>query len=194
MKRTSAKWHKLDTTGVYAVCCRHTLVHPSGVIDFTAGEGYVCFLCPKRLPTPHFRFRFVDVAVSTVMQRALEHELDIIFSYDIACKYSINFAKRVTEGDSPLLSYSADRLDKDITWLIGKFHLGAHKPECSEKYSFNYTWGVGRMSGELVETIWADFNFFRHQTKEMTPAARKDTLSDGFNQWNWNKIIQIGML
>lgn len=128
------------------------------------------------------------------MNHALALNLDIIFSYDIACKYSINFLRRVTEGDVPLLDSTADEAESKLTWLIGKFHLGAHKQECTEKYSFNYTWGVGRMSGELVETIWADFNFFRHQSKEMTVAARKDILNDAFNQWNWNKIIHLGML
>lgn len=81
-----------------------------------------------------------------------------------------------------------------ITWLIGKFHLAGHKEECSKKFSFNYNDLVGRMSGELVETIWAAFNWLKFQTREMGPGPREETLSDAMNFWNWLKIVRMGEL
>lgn len=79
-----------------------------------------------------------------------------------------------------------------IVWLIGKFHIGGHQKSCSARFSFNYTIGAGRMSGELVETIWVEFNFYKHQTREMTEGGRRDLLNDAFNHWNWMKCIGMG--
>lgn len=127
--------------------------------------------------------------------------MDFIFSYDIACKYSVHFWERIKNalGNKPPLfsAKSSEAFETGLaamTWLIGKFHLGGHKEECSKTYSFNYNSLVGRMSGELVETIWAAFNWLKYQTREMGPGTRIETLSDAMNHWNWLKIIKIGEL
>ena len=145
--------------------------------------------------TFQLRYRNVDVAVAAVLRAAFALGLyNIVFSYDIACKYSINFIQRVMEGTVALLDPELKDFLLAIVWLIGKFHIGGHQKSCSEKYSFNYTWGVGRMSGELVETIWAEFNWYKYQTKEMTHGGRRDLLSDAFNQFNFAKSINMGEL
>lgn len=126
----------------------------------------------------------MDAGFSESFRWALDNGVaDVILSYDIACKYSVNFLKRVKTNPNPLLP---DEIDKHIriTWLIGKFHLGGHKEECSKKYSFNYNKNVGRMSGELVETIWATFNALKPQTREMGPGPRREVLTDAMNFWN----------
>lgn len=147
-----------------------------------------------------FSYSHVDPPVATAIEAGLERGiLDFIFSYDIACKYSIHFWERikVALGDKPPLfsPTSSEAFESGVaamTWLIGKFHLGGHKEECSKTYSFNYNSLVGRMSGELVETIWAAFNWLKYQTREMGPGTRIETLSDAMNHWNWLKIIKIG--
>lgn len=127
--------------------------------------------------------------------------VDFIFSYDIACKYSVHFFTRVKSAlpnKPPLLSTAASIAFATglatITWLIGKFHLGGHKEACAKKYSFNYNTMVGRMSGELVETIWSAFNWLKFQTREMGPGPREETISDSANRWNWDKTTKIGKL
>lgn len=134
--------------------------------------------------------------------------LDFIVSYDIACKYSVNFVKRVTEEfrseevegqQSTRISPGRSLLpasffeSASVKWLIGKFHLGSHRDECLKEYSFNFTRGVGRMSGELVETIWAYFDYLKYQTREMSEGARKELLTDAMNWWNWQKLVKIGV-
>lgn len=115
---------------------------------------------------------------------------DLVISYDIACKYSINFLNRVRDSPYPLLPPNIQSL-VSIVWLIGKFHLGGHREECHQAFNFNYTSGVGRMSGELVETIWSYFDYLKYQTREMGPGARQEMLSDAMNYWNWQKIVKL---
>ncbi|KIO31440.1 hypothetical protein M407DRAFT_67938, partial [Tulasnella calospora MUT 4182] len=165
-------------SGVFAMSCRHVLLCPNGVCDLTKGEG----------------FHYVDVPMSMVINTAIDRGLrDLVISYDIACKYSINFLNRVCASPYPLLPPDVQSL-VSITWLIGKFHLGGHREECHQSFNFNYTPGVGRMSGELVETIWSYFDYLKYQTREMGPGARQEMLSDAMNYWNWRKIVKLGML
>lgn len=115
---------------------------------------------------------------------------DIIFSYDIACKFSINFLERVTGGPYTLLPADFDEL-VSVVWLIGKFHLAGHQEDCKKRFNFNYTKGVGRMSGELVETLWSYFDYLKYQTREMGQGSRQEMLSDAMNAWNWHKLVKM---
>jgi Kyakuja-Dileera-Zisupton transposase len=133
----------------------------------------------------------MDVAMCSVIASGLASEiLNFIVSYNIACKYSIHFLTRTTEGVDCLLPPNFNLL-AFITWLIGKFHLAGHQEDCVKRYSFNYTPGVGRMSGELVETIWACFNWLKYQTQQMAEGSWRDMLSDVMNFWNWEKTITL---
>lgn len=133
------------------------------------------------------------------LKRALDKGvMDVTIAYDIACKYSVKFWSRVGQypAGNPLIpSEMQDRIKNSectIRWLIGKFHLGGHQEECSKKYSFNYNKNVGRMSGELVETVWSDFDWLKYQTREMGPGTRIEMLCDAANNWNWQKIVRMG--
>ncbi|KAG9016017.1 hypothetical protein FRB90_003840 [Tulasnella sp. 427] len=136
-------------------------------------------------------FYYVDVPMASVIDASIKEGLkDMIISYDIACKYSINFIKRVCDSPYPLLPPNLQSL-VSIMWLIGKFHLGGHREECQKAFNFNYTSQVGRMSGELVETIWAYFDYLKYQTREMGPGSRQEMLSDAMNYWNWQKLVKL---
>lgn len=129
--------------------------------------------------------------MATVIQQAINSGIkDLVVSYDIACKYSINFLKRVCNTAYPLLPPNVQEL-VSLVWLVGKFHLAGHKEECQRFFNFNYTQGVGRMSGELVETIWSYFDYLKYQTREMGPGSRQEMLSDAMNYWNWHKIVKM---
>lgn len=132
--------------------------------------------------------------MTSVLQRAFDMGIQSIrISYDISCKYSVNFYKRVTQGTVKLLTTPLDVLISSITWFVPKFHLTGHQESCSKRYNFNYTWGVGRSHGEQVETVWAELNWLKYQTKEMTPGGRQDTLTDNMNHWNWTKVVNMGV-
>lgn len=111
----------------------------------------------------------------------------IVFSYDIACKYGINFRHRVMESDVKLL----DHEDFNLVFLVPKFHLGGHVRTCADKFAFDYTPNVGRMSGELVETPWAAMNWLQYSTREMGWGTRRDVLTNNLNGWNWNKVAKM---
>lgn len=144
---------------------------------------------------PHrsnLRFREVDIAVASVLLHCFMWGLTMVpFSYDIACKYGINFWARVSEGEIPLID-PVWKAICTIVWLVPKFHINGHKQECMEKFSFHFTKWVGRISGELVETPWAALNWLKYSTRKMLAGARADLLSDHFNEWNWGKNIHAG--
>lgn len=136
----------------------------------------------------------MDVAIASVMlQCFLWGILRLIMSYDIACKYGIHFWERVSTGAVTILDPTYKGLCK-IVWLVPKFHLRGHNKTCMDNYSFNFTRYVGRMSGELVETPWATFNWLKYSTRRMLAGARIDQLSDHFNDWNWSKNMGAGKI
>lgn len=111
-------------------------------------------------------------------------------SYDIACQWHINIWIRMA-------SYANDEITikgrgKFMTFLVPKFHLPAHIEECNLRFSFNLTRYVGWTDGEAPERGWANANPLATSTKEMGPGARRDTLDDHFNDWNYLKIIGLG--
>lgn len=113
----------------------------------------------------------------------------LVVSYDIACQWSRNLAKRVQLY--PTNPLSDGRMN--ITTLVPKFHLPAHVMECQTSFSFNLVPGVGRTDGEAPERGWSEINAVASSTKEMGPGSRRDTLDDHFGARNWRKTTQIGM-
>lgn len=82
--------------------------------------------------------------------------------------------------------------EKFMVFLVPKFHLPAHIEACNLRFSFNLTRDVGQTDGEAPERGWANANPLAGSTKEMGPGARRDTLNEHFNDWNWKKIIALG--
>ncbi|KIJ39693.1 hypothetical protein M422DRAFT_174843, partial [Sphaerobolus stellatus SS14] len=110
-------------------------------------------------------------------------------SYDVACKYNINFERRITHLDWPLVTPRELRLLKNINlnWLVPKFHLAAHVEGCADKYSFNWTKNVGRTCGENVESNWSSLNGLATSVREMGFGNRRDAISDAMLHHNWWK-------
>lgn len=134
----------------------------------------------------------MDVAIGSVLKRSfLEGILKHFHSYDSACGWIINFLKRLSEYDPVFMTPAAFEA-LGLQALIPKFHLGGHKPECSDKFSFNYTKNVGCMSGESVETPWAAFNWLQYALREMGWGNRHDLLTEHFLAWNWWKVVRMG--
>lgn len=115
-----------------------------------------------------------------------------LFSYDVVCKWHINFWTRLKLG-SKTNWYDVLKDSMQYQFLVPKFHLGSHKEECADRFSFNYADGVGRMHGELVETIWAGLNWLQYSTQEMSAGHRREVITEAMNYWNWGKVIRTGM-
>lgn len=147
---------------------------------------------PHKTPDANSRYRYSDLVVCAIIRAAVRSGITrLIISYDIACKYSIHFLERVTGGKVRLLPEEFKELP-NILWLIGKFHIGGHREECLKKYSFDYNDLVGRMSGELVETIWAELNWLKQQCREMGPGSRMDLMTEHLSHWNFGKLVRMG--
>jgi len=133
----------------------------------------------------HTRYINTDYIVASYLQRCRVRDLKI--SYDIACKWSINFYDRFETQHEDL-----DLSRFCITYFVPKFHLPAHGAKCQTQYSFNYARGVGRTHGETVEQEWAYINLAALSTREMGPGARHSALDDSWGGWNWKKVLGLG--
>ena len=131
------------------------------------------------------RFINTDYIIASILGYAAV--LDVVISYDIACKWAIYFLDRLSKNHPDL-----DIDDLLLAFLIPKFHLPGHGPPCQTEYSFNFSKGVGRTHGETVEQEWAHINLAALSTREMGPGARHLTLDDSWGWWNWKKILGMG--
>lgn len=113
----------------------------------------------------------------------------LIISYDIACQFSKNFAKRM--ADFPV-DFRIDVTEKEIIMVVPKFHLAGHGRPCQVIYSLNYTTGVGRTYGEGIEANWSETNTVSLASREMPAGARHEFLNDIFGAINWRKLTTLG--
>ena len=118
---------------------------------------------------------------------------DLIISYDIACQWSVNLKSRLQRIDPSFPVVNNVPNDMQVRYMVPKFHLPAHVTRCRTRYSFNYSKNVGRTDGEAPERGWAEINPMASSTKEMGPGFRRDTLDSHFGDYNWRKIINLGM-
>ncbi|KAG1837469.1 hypothetical protein C8R48DRAFT_751632 [Suillus tomentosus] len=163
----------LAATGVGTIdCARHNMKLPNGVGDLQKGERY-----------SNMDFLFF----STLQGRCID---TLNVSYDIACQWHKNLWARMSTIPSNL---HLDHLTKSIRFFIPKFHLPAHILKCQTMFSFNFSKHVGRTDGEAPERGWSNINPIASSTKEMGPGSRRDTLDDHFGDWNWKKVVGLGV-
>jgi Kyakuja-Dileera-Zisupton transposase len=112
-------------------------------------------------------------------------------SYDIACQWSRNFRKRVSQFPS-WMQLPATILDS-ITYVIPKFHIYGHGRPCQTKFSLNFLLYSARTNGEEPERWWAHINPISMSTREMGAGARHDMIDDHAAAWNWHKIVNFGI-
>jgi hypothetical protein len=112
----------------------------------------------------------------------------LVISYDIACQWCKNLHTRMLGFPETI------RVDENTVIVVGipKFHLHGHGPDCQTRYSFNFMVGAGRTCGETVETEWSVINIVSLSTREMSYAARHETLNDHWGHWNWRKVVDLG--
>jgi hypothetical protein len=130
----------------------------------------------------------MDYLFFSTLRHSSSQTLNI--SYDIACQWHKKLWQRMTAFPT---SMQFDYVSKAISFFVPKFHLPAHVEKCQTTFSFNFKRGVGRTDGEAPEHGWANINPIASSTKEMGPSARWDTLDDFFGDWNWKKVVALGL-
>ena len=128
----------------------------------------------------------MDYIIFSSIQSCGLHE--VLLSYDIFCQWS---KKQQTRH---ALLPAALQLDPaiDLSGVVPKFHLPAHKNICHTKYSLNLCPGCGRTDGEGIERDWSNINPAAMSTKEMGEGSRHDTIDDLFGDWNYRKNVGLG--
>lgn len=131
-------------------------------------------------------YSFCEASKYKISEGFGQYFLPILLIYDIACQWFINFFKRVEIN--PGLSFANP---DSLRCAVGKFHLGAHVKECFWSYSLNFMPGVGHVSGEMMETLWTNFNPPALMARAMGNAHRWDILNDHMRDVNWKKMVRM---
>ncbi|KIJ04810.1 hypothetical protein PAXINDRAFT_52030, partial [Paxillus involutus ATCC 200175] len=147
----------LAATGIGAIACaRHGCFVLDTVVNFQKGERQVN----------------MDYALCRALGK-LEGMLRAAVIYDIACQFNVHFGARVSRSD--YLKFS-DTIQ--IIWGIGLFHIHGHQDVCLSRYSPDLIPGIGKVDGEVLETLWSQLNEICGSTRSMTAAHRQEVLND----------------
>jgi hypothetical protein len=179
-----------DATGIGAcACARHGCFIPQAVVDFQKGERYAFISFMSKIYILIFLFRQMNVDYSIC--GALKYQSfglpQALVIYDIGCQWIINFKRRLAES-----SHLSIPEDIELLVAVGKFHLTAHVRQCFARFSLNFVQGSGQVDGEILETLWAPFNFISAPARTMSMASRHQLYDDHMRDSNWKKIVNIG--
>jgi hypothetical protein len=129
----------------------------------------------------------VDYAICNALNHETTGMREALVNYNISCQWSIKFQERVDRSRHLTIP---DGLD--IISAVGKFHLGAHIPECFPLFSLNFVHGAGQQDGEILETLWSSLNKVSGSIRAMSKAHRHEVLDDYMRDSNWKKLVGIG--
>ncbi|KIK44647.1 hypothetical protein CY34DRAFT_22913 [Suillus luteus UH-Slu-Lm8-n1] len=164
VNQANAARHKLESTGIGGVACaQHGCFVPHSMVDFQKGE--------KQMN--------MDYTLCEASQHNMEGITRAIIFYDINCQYNKHF--RVQVDRSQFLEMSPGLT---IIPGIGLWHGHGHQDSCYVWYASNFIEGIGRINGEIMETLWAHLNL-------ISPAAQGMTLCRKFKLAR-NGILESG--
>ena len=145
------------------------------------------------------RFDIIDVPFQIILneewKKGLEH---IWIIYDAACRLKINaYARCSSNSHSPLEERFHPRVKPDsgyIEYKVNAFHQHSHKPECSDKHSLRNAPNIGMVTGEEIETAWANLNHLQYSLREMDAVGRVDMVTIHMLHLTEDKIKRMGRL
>ncbi|KAG1893733.1 uncharacterized protein F5891DRAFT_1195969 [Suillus fuscotomentosus] len=74
---------------------------------------------------------------------------------------------------------------------IGLWHVHGHQDSCYVRYASNFIEGIGRIDGEIMETLWARLNLISPAAQGMSSPHRKECLDYQMNDSNFCKMIHM---
>lgn len=116
----------------------------------------------------------------------------ILFTYDIWCKYHINLESRAKASFPPHVVSNFLRMQR--RGFVPKLHLYAHGAACRTIWSLNFHRGVGRLDGKSTERDWAAAVLAAMQTAEMNPGNRHAVLDDHWIDKNFRRVVGLSKL
>jgi hypothetical protein len=135
----------------------------------------------------------MDLALLSTLLPAVRSGLTrVLVSYDIGCQWSKNIDKRLPLY--PILS--SFKLSSLSYWrvVVPKFHLAGHGKNCQLNFNINFTKGAARMTGEMIESGWAQSSAMAVWSRENGPFARRAVLDDHWGSENWRKLRRLSKL
>ncbi|KAL4063761.1 hypothetical protein J3A83DRAFT_4361875 [Scleroderma citrinum] len=172
-----------DDTQKKSTCSNHNAVNLANMkvkkgCNTTGVRMVVCARHSMRLPNGivnlQYRERYMNM--DYVFASALCHsDMTLLkVSYDIACQWH---KKLYQQMDKMLPLLQLNLCDQDVTFLVPIFHLPAHIASY----------------GEEPENGLANLNPVALSMKDMGPNHHCDTLDDYFSDWNWKKLVGLGL-
>ena len=142
----------------------------------------------------HFvRYANMDLTLLSTLLPAIRSGITrVLVSYDIGCQWSKNLNKHL----SVYAVSSSFRLPSFSYWrvVVPKFHLAGHGKDCQLQFNINFTKGAGCMTGEMVESGWAQSGLMAIWSHENGPFARHAVLDDHWGSENWHKLRRFRKL
>ena len=126
----------------------------------------------------------MDYALAHAVQYGMDPQQRVITFYDINCQYSKNL-KCWLEANN-FISLPPGLY---IQPSIGLWHVHGHKAECFTWYAPNFISGVGRVDGEIMETLWSSLNIISAQG--MATPHRQELLDFQMNDNNFLKMVRM---
>jgi hypothetical protein len=132
----------------------------------------------------------MDLALLSTLLPAVRSGITrVLVSYDIGCQWSKNLDDRLS-----LYSVSPTfKLSSLSYWrvVVPKFHLAGHGKDCQLNFNINFMKGAARMTGEMIESGWAQSGPMAIWTRENGPFARRAVLDDHWGSENWLKLRRL---
>jgi len=129
----------------------------------------------------------MDYSICNALAYHTEPMNSALIIYDVACQWSINFHRCVQDSHFLSLPHITDLIP-----VVGKFHLAAHVPRCFARFSLNFVQGAGQLDGEILETLWSEFNKVSASARSMSKAHRAEVYDDHMRDSNWKKLVAMG--
>jgi hypothetical protein len=128
----------------------------------------------------------MDYALCGATQYNMSGITKAVTFYDINCQYNKHFRDRVDRN--PYLT-----IDPDLTIVpgIGLWHVHGHQDSCYVRFASNFIEGIGRIDGEIMETLWAPLNLISPSARGMSTPHRKECLDFQMNYSNFCKMIHM---
>ena len=140
-------------SGVGATACaRHGCIYPGSISDLQLGEAYA-FLSNVFLQLIVLSTKNMDWSVIQAINFPAVAVLEALLIYDVACQRYQNLQDRVEQ--STTMSWPEGFI---FVAAVGTFHLAAHIATCYVLFSLHYVSGSGQNGGEIIETLWPQFN------------------------------------
>ena len=128
----------------------------------------------------------MDYSICNALKYFTAGLLAALIIYDIACQWWINFLMRVESSRHLSVPQGMKLLA-----AVGSFHLSSHVPQCFVLYSLHFMQGSGQIDGEILKTLWKEFNKVSPSTKPMSAAHRREVCDDFMRDSNWKKLVGI---